>query len=94
MTGTVAGRRLRAALAWSWFGQGSLARLNGRLTTRVPIVASRAVSLKPRSGMSGLAEKTEAPGYMGSPYVREAVEDWLAYLGVERQLAGQYGRSL
>jgi len=25
--------------------------------------------------------------YMGSPYVREAVRDWLAYLSVERQLA-------
>jgi integrase/recombinase XerC len=24
---------------------------------------------------------------MGSPYVREAVEDWLAYIGTERQLA-------
>jgi integrase/recombinase XerC len=35
-----------------------------------------------------LAEKAEAPAYMGSPYVREAVGDWLAYLSVERQLAG------
>jgi integrase/recombinase XerC len=34
-----------------------------------------------------LAEEAKAPGYMGSPLVREAVEDWLAYLGIERQLA-------
>jgi len=34
-----------------------------------------------------LAEEATAPGYMGSPYVREAVGDWLAYLTVERQLA-------
>jgi len=26
---------------------------------------------------------------MGSPYVREAVEDWLAYIGTERQLAAK-----
>ena len=35
-----------------------------------------------------MAEKAEAPSYVGSPYVREAVGDWLAYLSVERQLAG------
>ena len=34
-----------------------------------------------------MAEEAKAPGYMGSPYVREAVGDWLAYLTVERQLA-------
>jgi len=34
-----------------------------------------------------LAEDGKSPGYMGSPYVREAVEAWLAYLTVERQLA-------
>ncbi len=34
-----------------------------------------------------MAEEAEAPGYMGSPYVREAVGDWLAYLTIERQLA-------
>lgn len=34
-----------------------------------------------------MAEEAKAPGYMGSPYVREAVGDWLAYLSVERQLA-------
>jgi integrase/recombinase XerC len=34
-----------------------------------------------------LAEEATAPGYMGSPYVREAVGDWLAYLTIERQLA-------
>jgi integrase/recombinase XerC len=34
-----------------------------------------------------LAEKAEALGYMESALVREAVEDWLAYLSVERQLA-------
>ena len=26
---------------------------------------------------------------MGTPYVREAVEDWLAYIGTERQLAAK-----
>ena len=35
-----------------------------------------------------MAESAEAPGYMGSALVREAVGDWLAYLSVERQLAG------
>jgi integrase/recombinase XerC len=34
-----------------------------------------------------LPEEAKAPGYQGSRYVREAVEDWLAYLTVERQLA-------
>ncbi len=34
-----------------------------------------------------MAEETEAPGYMGTPYVREAVRAWLAYLSIERQLA-------
>ena len=34
-----------------------------------------------------MAEDDKSPGYMGSPYVREAVEGWLAYLSVERQLA-------
>jgi integrase/recombinase XerC len=34
-----------------------------------------------------LAEDAKSPGYMGSPYVKEAVEGWLAYLTVERQLA-------
>jgi integrase/recombinase XerC len=34
-----------------------------------------------------LAEDAKSPGYMGSPYVKEAVESWLAYLTVERQLA-------
>jgi integrase/recombinase XerC len=34
-----------------------------------------------------LAEKTQAPGYMGTPYVREAVDDWLAYLATERGLS-------
>jgi integrase/recombinase XerC len=34
-----------------------------------------------------LAEEAKAPGYMGTPYVREAVGDWLAYLTIERQLA-------
>jgi integrase/recombinase XerC len=36
-----------------------------------------------------LADKAEAPAYMGTALVREAVEDWLAYLGVERQLAAK-----
>ncbi|MGV1014328.1 MAG: tyrosine recombinase XerC [Methyloceanibacter sp.] len=35
---------------------------------------------------------------MGTPYVREAVEDWLAYIGTERQLAANtaeaYGRDI
>ncbi len=39
-------------------------------------------------GIASLAERAEAPGYMGSALVREAVGDWLAYLSVERQLAG------
>jgi integrase/recombinase XerC len=39
--------------------------------------------------MSGLAEKASPPGYMGTAYVREAVEDWLAYIGTERQLAAK-----
>ena len=34
-----------------------------------------------------MAEEAKAPGYIGSPYVREAVGDWLAYLSVERQFA-------
>jgi integrase/recombinase XerC len=45
-----------------------------------------------------LAEKAKAPGYMGSRLVREAVEDWLAYIGTERQLAAKteeaYGRDI
>jgi integrase/recombinase XerC len=39
--------------------------------------------------MSDLAEKASHPRYMGSPYVREAVESWLAYIGTERQLAAK-----
>jgi integrase/recombinase XerC len=39
--------------------------------------------------MSDLAEKASHPRYMGSPYVREAVEGWLAYIGTERQLAAK-----
>jgi integrase/recombinase XerC len=34
-----------------------------------------------------LSEEGKTPAYQGSAYVREAVEDWLAYLSVERQLA-------
>ncbi len=34
-----------------------------------------------------MAEAAKAPGIAGTPYLREAVEDWLAYLSVERQLA-------
>jgi integrase/recombinase XerC len=34
-----------------------------------------------------MGEKTKAPCLSATPYLREAVEDWLAYLGVERQLA-------
>jgi integrase/recombinase XerC len=36
-----------------------------------------------------LPEEAKAPGYLGSALVREAVEDWLAYLTVERQLAAK-----
>jgi integrase/recombinase XerC len=40
----------------------------------------------------------KAPAYQGSRYVREAAEDWLAYLTVERQLAANtaeaYARDL
>ena len=45
-----------------------------------------------------MAEKAKASGHMGTPYVREAVEDWLAYLATERQLAANtseaYGRDI
>ncbi len=45
-----------------------------------------------------MAEKSAPLGYMGSPYVREAVEDWLAYIANERQLAAKtseaYGRDI
>jgi len=34
-----------------------------------------------------MGEKTKARGLPGRPYLREAVEDWLAYLEVERHLA-------
>ena len=34
-----------------------------------------------------MAERAKTSGPMGTPYLREAVEDWLAYLTVERQLA-------
>ena len=34
-----------------------------------------------------MAEDAKSSGYMGSPYVKEAVEGWLAYLTIERQLA-------
>ena len=34
-----------------------------------------------------MAEAAKAQGVQGTPYLREAVEDWLAYLAVERQLA-------
>ena len=36
-----------------------------------------------------MPEEAKAPGYQGSALVREAVEDWLAYLTVERQLAAK-----
>jgi integrase/recombinase XerC len=36
-----------------------------------------------------LPEEAKTPGYQGSALVREAVEDWLAYLTVERQLAAK-----
>lgn len=36
-----------------------------------------------------MAEKAKAPGYIGNPLVREAVEGWLVYLGTERQLAAK-----
>jgi integrase/recombinase XerC len=34
-----------------------------------------------------VVQEAKAPGIAGSRYVREAVEDWLAYLSVERQLS-------
>ena len=34
-----------------------------------------------------MAEDAKSSAYMGSPYVKEAVEGWLAYLTIERQLA-------
>ena len=34
-----------------------------------------------------MAEDAKSSAYMGSPYVKEAVERWLAYLTIERQLA-------
>ena len=34
-----------------------------------------------------MTETAKAPGIAATPYLREAVEDWLAYLAVERQLA-------
>jgi len=34
-----------------------------------------------------LAEQAKAVGVIGTPYLREAVGDWLAYLSVERRLA-------
>ena len=34
-----------------------------------------------------MVQGDKAPAYQGSRYVREAAEDWLAYLTVERQLA-------
>jgi integrase/recombinase XerC len=37
--------------------------------------------------VAALAEAAKAQGVLGTPYLREAVEDWLAYLAVERQLA-------
>jgi integrase/recombinase XerC len=40
-----------------------------------------------------LAEAAKAQGVQGTPYLREAVEDWLAYLTVERQLAANTAES-
>jgi integrase/recombinase XerC len=40
-------------------------------------------------GIADLTEAAKAPGIAGTPYLREAVEDWLAYLSVERQLAAK-----
>jgi integrase/recombinase XerC len=37
--------------------------------------------------VAALAEAVKAQGVQATPYLREAVEDWLAYLTVERQLA-------
>jgi integrase/recombinase XerC len=45
-----------------------------------------------------VVQEGKAPVYQGSRYVREAVEDWLAYLTIERQLAARtaeaYARDL
>jgi integrase/recombinase XerC len=40
-----------------------------------------------------LAEAAKVQGIQGTPYLREAVEDWLAYLSVERQLAANTAES-
>jgi integrase/recombinase XerC len=40
-----------------------------------------------------LAEKAKTLGIMGTPYVCEAVEEWLAYLATERQLAANTGEA-
>jgi site-specific recombinase XerD len=40
-----------------------------------------------------LAKAAKAQGVQGTPYLREAVEDWLAYLTVERQLAANTAES-
>jgi integrase/recombinase XerC len=40
-----------------------------------------------------LAEAAKAQGVQGTPCLREAVEDWLAYLTVERQLAANTAES-
>jgi integrase/recombinase XerC len=37
--------------------------------------------------VAALAEAAKAQGVQATPYLREAVEDWLAYLTVERQLS-------
>jgi integrase/recombinase XerC len=37
--------------------------------------------------VAALAEAAKAQGVQATPYLREAVEDWLAYLAIERQLA-------
>ncbi len=40
-----------------------------------------------------MAEAAKAQAVQGTPYLREAVEDWLAYLTVERQLAANTAES-
>ena len=86
------GRRGSASWsAWSWSRLWSEAsRLVRRgLTTQIPIVALRHARLGAFKDVGAWRKKASHPGYMGSPYVREAVEDWLAYIGTERQLAAK-----
>ena len=80
--------RLSQVSAWCLLWPRVALEFSLGLTTQQRIVASaRAVHPCRIQGIASLAEKAEAPACMGSRYVREAVEEWLDYLAVERQLA-------